>query len=443
MSKFTYQVDTMGCKANLTDSQSLEEKLRGLGGVALVSSDDKPDLYVLNTCTVTDQADRDALKTLNKKEGFRLVTGCLAQVDAESIEQQVKNQDQLVVVKNSAKTSFEEIVASWLKEKKPSSQSGDRIGWHKNILDNVGSETYNEIESAKRTRVFYKVQDGCNAFCSYCVIPLARGRSRSLPSAQIVKELSAHLAGGAKEIVLTAIHAADYEDQGTDFLGLVKKILNETNVPRLRLTSLDPAEISDELIALMKEDPRLCAHFHVSLQSASSATLERMKRNYDANKVQERLETISRELPHAYVGMDLIAGFPGETEEEFQNTFNLLRAVPFTKAHVFPYSMRKNTAAARMVANGQAVKSEVISSRARALRKLSEEKFIQSAQAKIGTIQEILVEEKRVKVSGRECSFGHARNYHKVVVPGKFPANDFFRCRIVGVSGEYLKGERI
>lgn len=432
----------MGCKANLTDSQALEEKLRSLGGVAS-AQEGNPDLYVLNTCTVTDQADRDALKTLNKKEGFRLVTGCLAQVDSESIQNQVKNQDQLVIVKNSAKEGFEEIVSKWLEEKKSSWQQGDRVNWHSKILPNVNSEAYQEAQSARRTRVFYKVQDGCNAFCSYCVIPLARGRSRSLPADQIVKEIGAHVQSGAKEVVLTAIHAADYDDQGLNFVALVKKVLRETQVPRLRITSLDPAEISDELIELMKHEPRLCAHFHVSLQSASTSTLERMKRSYDSDRVREVLLKISKELPHAYVGMDLIAGFPGETEEEFSQTFKLLEEVPFTKAHVFPYSVRKNTAAARMVAGGAGVKSETISKRARALRELSERKFQQSAHSKIGSVQEILVEEKRLKVGNRDCSFGHARNFHKVIVPGQFPANEFFRCKIVGVSGDYLKGERI
>jgi threonylcarbamoyladenosine tRNA methylthiotransferase MtaB len=264
-----------------------------------------------------------------------------------------------------------------------------------------------------------------------------------LPASQIVQELQNLVEEGVNEVAITAIHAADYESEGLDFTGLIRKILAETNVPRIRLTSLDPKEIPDALIELMMGNARLCPHFHISLQAAADSVLKRMKRNYGAAEIRERFQKIQQCLPHAYVGLDLIAGFPGETDAEFAEGRDLLAELSFTKAHVFPFSVRKNTAAARMVAEGLGVPAEVIQRRAKILREISDEKFQRALQAKVGTVAEILVEEKRVKVGERNCSTGHARNFHKVIVPGIHPVNSLMRVRIVGVWKDSLKGEKL
>ena len=428
----------MGCKANLTDSQALEARLRKLGGA---SSDSHADVFLLNTCTVTDQADKEAKNILRKtKASLAIATGCLAQVDPETLQNSPSDSAQTVVLKNSAKEDLETLISGWLEgQEKAGVVAGDRVGWHKSFLQNHGPE--DEVVASNRTRAFYKVQDGCDAFCAYCVIPLARGRSRSLPVPQILSELRALVESGVKEIVITAIHAADFASDGLDFVGLVEKILQEVPVPRLRLTSLDPAEIPDRLLALMEKDSRLCPHFHVSLQSASSRVLASMKRAYGAEQIEERLRAIAYRLPHAYVGMDVIAGFPGETDEEFQAGLQLLESLPFTRAHVFPFSVRRNTAAARMVEQGLAVPSHLIHARAKALRELSERKLSEALAKKVGSVVEVLVEEKKVQVRSRTCSFGHARNFHKVVFPAQRAANELVRVRIVGVEGEYLLGE--
>lgn len=441
--RFTYAISTMGCKANLTDSQALEARLRSLGGAA--ADGEKADLFLLNTCTVTDQADKEARALLRKgNSAFTIATGCLAEVDPAQLSAVDLGERKVRIVRNSAKDNLESVVEEWLSgmvEEQQVVVGGDRIGWHKKFLENRDPAA--AVPASFRTRAFYKVQDGCNAFCSYCVIPLARGRSRSLPSSQVVAEVQAIVESGVKEVVLTAIHAADYESDGLDFTGLVAKVLEETKVPRLRLTSLDPAEIPDRLIDLMAGNQRLCPHFHVSLQSASTRVLQGMKRSYGGREVEERLLKIQERLPHAYVGMDLIAGFPGESDEEFEEGYSRLESLPFTKAHVFPFSVRRNTAAARLVESGLAVPQAVIHSRSARLRALSELKFQASLQSKIGSMVEVLLEEKRLMVGSRECSQGHGRNFHKVLIPGVHPANELRRAKIVGVYKDFLKGELV
>ncbi len=445
--RFTYSVTSMGCKANLTDSQALEAELRAIGG-APAAHGEKGDVHLLNTCTVTDQADREAGRILRKSEAaLTVATGCFAEVDPEALRRFGTKGRELRVVRNSAKGEIASLVSEWLdgvREEQAAIHQGNRAAWHSSFLDNRDATEIGKASAAPRTRTFLKVQDGCNAFCSYCIIPMARGRSRSLPAEQVIREVNEALRAGVKEIVLTAIHAADYASHGLDFTGLVERILKETKVKRLRLTSLDPAEITDRLLDLMMEDPRLCPHFHVSVQSASSGVLSAMRRGYSAEKLEERLETISRRLPHAYVGMDLIAGFPGESDEDFEEAFARLERLPWTRAHVFPFSVRRNTAAARLVEAGLGVKEAKVRERAARLRGLSDRKLSGALLARTGSVMEILVEDKDASREGRRVSFGHARSYFKVVVPGRHPANEFKRVKILGPLGpEELKGELV
>lgn len=445
LSGFTYGISTMGCKANLTDSHALEATLQKLGGRA-VAEGAEPDLYLLNTCTVTDGADKEARSLLrSSRAGLTIATGCLAEVDPQMLSGASPKGRDVRVLRNSGKWELEGVVSSWLAGESADKLvvAGDRAGWHSRILENRPPQMGAELLSgAPRTRAFLKVQDGCNAFCSYCVIPLARGRSRSVPAPAIVAEVQKLASAGVKEVVLTAIHAADYESEGLDFTGLVEKVLRETEMPRVRLTSLDPAEIPDHLIALMQNEPRLCPHFHVSLQSANTSVLKAMKRGYTAKEVDERLAAIAERLPHAYVGMDVIAGFPTETDEEFEDSYERLERLPWTRAHVFPYSVRRQTAAAKLVADGQAVPREKIQERAARLRELGEKKLAAAMQGKIGSVMEVLIEEKKTRIGTRTVSQGHARNYHRVLIPKDLPANSLVRARIVGVGErDYLKGE--
>jgi threonylcarbamoyladenosine tRNA methylthiotransferase MtaB len=433
----------MGCKANWTDSQTLEADLQILGGVP-VGEEQSADLFLLNTCTVTDQADKEGLSYLRKsKSPLTIATGCMAQVDPEKTLQAGPH---VKVVKNSAKYELQSIVNEWLSgEKQNRLEAGDRVGWHGKILGHSASL---EEGQSKRTRVFYKVQDGCNAFCSYCVIPLARGRSRSLSWQKIVSDLQALEAEGALEVNLTAIHAADYSDDGLDFFRLIEAILRETKIPRIRLTSLDPLEIDQRYIDLLASEGRICSHFHVSLQSAQSDVLKAMGRNYGSERVRDCLQEIALKVPHAFVGMDVIAGFPTETESQFLEGLNLLRDLPFSKAHVFPFSPRKGTRAARLLEQGEGVPLKEIQARATALRELSESKFKLARESKLGSIMEVLIEGKRLSVPQgerlRTVSQGLSRSFFRVLVPGEVPANSLKRVKIVGLYGsDGLKGESI
>lgn len=433
----------MGCKANLTDSHALESTLQKLGGRS-VAGDEAADLFLLNTCTVTDQADKEAKHMLRATDaGLTIATGCLAEVDPAVLTGASPAGKDVRVIRNSGKFELENVVSRWLAGEQGSGVvAGDRAAWHGKILANQPPQLRPEESNAHRTRAFLKVQDGCNAFCSYCVIPLARGRSRSIPAEQIVAEVNALAKAGVKEVVLTAIHAADYDHAGMDFTALVEKVLLESSIARVRLTSLDPAEIPDRLLALMQSEPRLCPHFHVSLQSANSAVLRAMKRGYSAAEVEERLTAIFEKLPHAYVGMDVIAGFPTETAEEFEDSYARLERLPWTRAHVFPFSVRRNTAAAKLVNEGRQVPRAEIQERAARLRALGERKLQAALQSKVGTVMEVLIEEKKVKVGNRTCSQGHARNYHRVLIPADCKPNELIRARIVGVGEkDYLKGE--
>lgn len=444
---FTFSLSTMGCKANLTDSQTLEARLRAMGGRPVADSDGA-DLFVLNTCTVTDQADREAMQILRKRKSpLTVVTGCLAEVDSARLEKaSADGGSKVVIARNSAKGEIDAAIAAWLEgalEEQQKTLQGDRAAWHTHVDFEAGAAGAIE-KSEHRTRAFLKVQDGCNAYCAYCIIPRARGKSRSVAAADVVREVQALVDTGVKEVVLTAIHAADYDSDGLDFTGLVEKVLLETTVPRLRLTSLDPAEIPSRLIDLMVANARLCPHFHVSMQSASSSVLKAMKRHYDAVKAEGCLNEIKAKLPHAFIGMDIIAGFPGESDEEFAESYALLERTPWSKLHVFPFSVRQGTAAAKLVELGQAVPAHKIQERARLLRELSQRKMQAALEQKVGSVAEILVEEKLVKVGTRMCSQGYTRSYHRVLVPGRREPNSLVRVKILATAEkEYLKGEII
>lgn len=440
---FTYSLQTLGCKANLTDSQYLELRLQREGGVP-ESDANRADVLIVNSCTVTDRADRDALGLLKRFRGrsrVAVLTGCMAEVSPESVnDPALANFERVILARNSGKALLPEAIARVQNElastditaRDPGQRTlvlqGSRIDWHQEMDLEPGAALVGG--NSQRTRVFFKVQDGCNQFCAFCIIPHARGRSRSLSSNKIIEEIRSFQSEGVKEVVLTAIHAADYENGGLNFVGLIRKILAETELPRLRLTSLDPAEISSELIDLMASEPRLCSHFHVSLQSGSSKVLSLMKRHYDAERAANCLQEIREKLPTAFVGMDLIAGFPGETDLEHEETMTLLKNNPWSRLHVFPYSVRKSTQAARMVANGLGIAEAIKRSRAAELRKLSDDRLQSTRESRIGTVVEVLTEAKPVIWNAQSFTQGHARSYLRVLLAEKISANKLVRAQI-------------
>jgi threonylcarbamoyladenosine tRNA methylthiotransferase MtaB len=370
---------TWGCKVNTYDSGLLEQRLQRQG--ASVKLGESPSasanaggsrVHVLNTCSVTEEASREAARQVRRikaREPFSrvVITGCGAQVDS-GVFDALPGAD--LVIANSHKGDLEILIDRLFKD--PGLPKVHRS----NIFRKEELEEGGGLES-DHTRAFLKIQDGCNSFCTYCVIPFARGKSRSIPIQRLVQRVNELGGMGAREVVLTGVHIGDYEDGERRLEDLLEDLLACTNMPRIRLSSLEPVELSSRLMELYLTEPRLCRHFHMSIQSACSATLERMRRQYDAAAVERALFEIQSNLPDAFVGMDVIAGFPGETEEEFQDTYARLSKLPWTRMHVFPFSERPGTKALKLEGR---VEIAVRQRRAAQLRELSRNRYWDVAQ---------------------------------------------------------------
>ena len=420
---YTFRIHTYGCKVNTYDSGLLQQRLHKQG---FVHEPSHPRIHILNTCAVTKEATREAVKTARRLKArdphaLVVVTGCAAQVDTAEFEQ-VRGID--LVVANSHKGQLEELIAKYY-----SGQLRERI--HKsNIFKKEDLEAGGGIESG-HTRSFLKIQDGCNSFCTFCVIPFARGKSRSLPIDELVRRVNELVAQGQKEVVLTGVHIADYQDGQLCLEDLVENVLKRTDVQRMRLSSLEPGELSERLLD-MYQDSRLCPHFHMSIQSANSKVLREMKRQYTAEAVEYSLEEIARRVPGSFVGMDVIAGFPGESDEEFLDSYERLRRLPWTRLHVFPYSQRPGTFATR---RSDQVHPSQIKKRAQMLRELSSERWAESAERQIGSVKTGLALR-----DGRLLS----RDYWTIrMLDSELTRNEEHQVQIRGVEGEYLTAQTI
>jgi len=416
-----FQIHTFGCKVNTYDSGLLQSRLQKDG----FELSEQPSVHVLNTCAVTKEATKEAVKMARRlksknPDSLVVVTGCAAQVDTGEFER-VPGVD--LVVANSHKGQLEQLIRKYY-----SGELRERI--HKsNIFKKEDLEPGGGIE-AGHTRSFLKIQDGCNSFCTFCVIPFARGKSRSLSVKDICARISELSAGGVKEVVLTGVHIADYQDGDMLLDDLVEQILLKTEIQRLRLTSLEPLEVSARLLAMFS-DQRLCPHFHMSIQSANTKVLRDMKRRYTAEDVETSLRAIDAAVPGVFVGMDVIAGFPGESDEEFLDSYERLKRLPWTRLHVFPYSERPGTVAARRT---DGVESTAIAKRASMLRDLSAERFAKRAAAQIG---------------GRKLALGLksgkmlTRDFWQVELDGPAEVNQERWVKIERTSGDLLIGARV
>ncbi len=347
-----------------------------------------PDIHIVNTCAVTAEATKEAIRAIrrikkNNPHSTVVVTGCSAQVDTDKFSD-LKDAD--LVIANSHKGEISELIHRHLK-----GELKERI-FKSNIFKKEDLGAGGGIE-VSHTRSFLKIQDGCNSFCTYCVIPFARGKSRSIPIDELVKKINDLYCDGVREVVLTGVHIGDYRDetfklnkQGV-IEDLIEQVLIHSKMPRIRLTSFEPVEITHRLLELYK-DPRLCPHFHMSIQSAHTRVLQDMKRNYTAKDVEWSLNIIQKQVPNAFVGMDVIVGFPGETEDDFLETYKRLESLPWARIHVFPYSERPNTFAARL---SNKWPRSLIMDRAKTLRGLSSVRFAQEALKQVGLVKEALV----------------------------------------------------
>ena len=460
-SRYEFMIHTYGCKVNTYDTGLLQRRLEAASGSSALNkktvagpahapslaTPNVPRVHILNTCAVTAEATREAAKQvrrLKSKDPFSriVVTGCGAQVDGETFDQ-MPGVD--LVVANSHKGLLERLLDEMFK-----GQLESKV-YRSNIFRKEDLEAGGGIEQG-HTRTFLKIQDGCNSFCTYCVIPFARGKSRSIPVRELIQRINELAHQGVQEFVLTGVHIGDYEDQVGEkklFLhDLVREILAKTSVPRIRLSSLEPPELTDELMALF-QNSRLCPHFHMSIQSANTEILRGMKRRYSAKDVEEALLKIRRQIPNAFIGMDVIVGFPGETAEHFADTYQRLERSPWSRIHVFPYSERPGTKAAKF--EGSVDRAERVL-RSQRLRDLSSLRLEAEARRQMGQLKRALI----LNSPGREAT-GLTHDYWPVqvdsiadlsafvgrevnveiigyVAPGESRMDGFLKARLVDVG---------
>lgn len=414
-----YQVHTFGCKVNTYDSGLIQKNL-SQSGYEFVKTDPEVRIHVLNTCAVTAEATKEAVRYIRRlkvKDPFCtiVVTGCAAQVDTGSFSN-LPGAD--LVVANSHKGQLPEILQKFFK-----GEITEKV-FKSNIFKKEDLEAGGGIENS-HTRAFLKIQDGCNSFCTYCIIPYARGQSRSIPIKELTKRVNDIYADGIREVVLTGVHIGDYEDEvlgkKSALEDLMQAMLTHTKMPRFRLSSLEPVEISERMLDIY-QDPRFCPHFHMSIQSANSEVLHHMKRKYTQADVRKSLLRIAERVPNSFIGMDVITGFPTETQEQFEDTYLTLAELPWTKLHVFPYSERPGT---RAVTLTETVRWEERLRRASRLRELSLARFEAQAKMQIGLVKRALI----LKNQGRG---------------GQGLSHDYWPLRISGVeSFEHWAGQEI
>ena len=386
-------VKTLGCKVNTFDAHAIENKFKDLGWT-LVDSPLSADVSVVNTCSVTQNADREARYLARKfkrdnPDTFVVMTGCYAQTDSAKLAELA---DVDVIVPNEAKDEITNFVIEQFEAKK----IGIEFKKFPESIDLVrenkqghfkSSLTFFDQADSTQTRAFVKIQDGCNGFCSYCLIPYARGASRSVPEAIALAEIQRLVKIGTKEIVLTGIHIGDYgvdflEEDSSDqlienaatesepFVEFVKKVFAIEGLKRLRISSLEPAELTLGLIKVLHENKdKFCDHFHLPLQSGHDDILKKMRRKYDSARYKESCEMARKYFPDCCIGADAIPGFPGETEDHFDATINFIKECGINYLHVFPYSARPNTAALKMPGH---LPQEIVKRRAATLRDLSD-----------------------------------------------------------------------
>ena len=401
---------TLGCKTNQNDAASLAAELL-LQGHRIVPSSQAADVTIIHTCTVTQKTDyqsRQIIRRMAAKNprGQVVVTGCYAQVSPESL-QTIPGVD--YVVGMAERKKIPEIIGA----KEKSRNSAVLIS---PVEKQKNFEEWKLPHFADRTRAFLKVQDGCNSFCSYCMVPYARGRNRSLPLERVLVQVRGLAAQGFKEIVLTGIHLGTYGEDllpPPSLLTLLKELERENLGLRLRLSSIEPREFNPPLTDYLANSPKVCPHLHIPLQSGDDRILRRMNRNYSSAFFAELVNRLAQTIPGAAIGADVIGGFPGEDDSAFLNTMTLIENLPLAYLHVFPFSKRKGTPAAAFP--GQ-VPPQVIRARCHALRELGEKKRDSFSRSFLGQRLKVLVEGKRDRESG--LLKGFSENYISILLTG-------------------------
>jgi len=423
MSPRSFFVANFGCRASQSEGAAVEQEL--LDGMAMpAESAFAADVVVVNTCTVTEEADREARQLIRRIASRNpharvVVTGCYAQRAPEEL---AALPGVTHVVGNSHKPILGQLTLKVLDEAVSAERTGRADIFCSDIFLENELKSESHLGSGGRTRAIIKVQDGCNANCSFCIIPSVRGRSRSLPRPSVIDEVAALVERGYKEVVLSGIHLGTYGGDlhpQTSLESLVTGILDGTpGLQRLRLSSIEPLEVTGAIIEFVATNPRMAHHFHIPLQSGSPRVLRAMRRPYRPEYYTDLLNGIRDRVPDASIGADVMVGFPGETDEEFSQTFRLIEESPLTYLHVFPYSSRPGTVAAEL--DGQ-VPAHVATFRAKSLRQLIARKHSAFLSSMAGRVLDVLT---------LQPGEGLTENFLKVRIPEGLPLNEWISLQI-------------
>lgn len=427
-------IHSLGCKVNSYEAESMEIMLRDAGYEIVPFKDDvQADIYIINTCSVTNIADRKSRQMLHRAKKMNpdavvVAAGCYVQADPEGVE---RDECVDIILGNNMKISIVEALEEYFADKGNSTFLVD-------INDRM--QEYEELkinQTGEHTRAYIKIQDGCNQFCSYCIIPYVRGRVRSRKPEDIISEVKTLALTGVKEVVLTGIHISSY---GTDLkniglIQLIEMIHGVEGIHRIRLGSLEPRIITDEFAERISKLSKICPHFHLSLQSGCDKTLKAMNRKYDTEEYYEGCERLRKYFDNPAITTDVIVGFPGESEEDFRQTKNFLEKVSFYEMHIFKYSRRKGTVADKMT---DQISDEVKSQRSAELLELEKRQSFDYRKGYIGTEIEVLIEE-LTQIDGKSYYTGYTKNYIRVAVSADYfdginPVNELYVCLAEGLS---------
>ena len=416
---------TLGCKVNTYESLFIENLLKK-AGYEIKDFKEKCDIYIINTCTVTNTSDIKSKKMIRNaihrnQDACIIAMGCFIEANKQYYEDGVD-----ILIGNKDKSKIVEFIQEYEKKKETI----------KNLYENNQTIFENmEIDSFPgRTRAFVKIQDGCENFCSYCIIPYVRGKCRSKKKETIIEEVKKLVENGYYEIVLTGIHTGSYGiDLDISFADLLKELVKIKGLKRLRISSIETTELNDEVLKIIKESKIIVDHFHIPIQSGSDEILKAMNRKYDLNFYKKKIAEIRKIRPNCSITTDIIVGFPGETEELFQKSMKTCEEIGFAKLHVFPYSERKNTKAMELPNHIEVNKKKEY---ARRMLELSKTLEIKEMKKNLGQKVEVLIEEKKEKES-----IGHTGNYLHVKIRKEIPTNTFIEVTLKEIEYPYMIGE--
>ena len=424
----------LGCKVNAYETEAMAQKLED-AGYEIVPFNEKADVYIINTCSVTNMADRKSRQMLHKakkmnEDAVVVAAGCYVQTATEKLLEDLSVD---ILIGNNKKKDIVEELQKYFDDNK----------YNKNVIDINATNEYEELELAtvtEHTRAYIKIQDGCNQFCSYCIIPYARGRIRSREFDNIKQEVTELAQKGFKEIVLTGIHLSSYGNNENKLIDVVEMIAGIEGVERIRLGSLEPNIVTEDFAKRLAKVDKICPHFHLSMQSGCDNTLKRMNRHYTSDEYFEKCELLRKYFDNPAFTTDVIVGFPGETQEDYEISREFVKKVRFSELHVFKYSKRDGTVAAKME---NQIPEPVKTERSEDLIKVGENLTMEYRRKFIGKKVSVLFEE-IINVAGENYWVCHTKEYIKVIMKSdKDISGDIKNVSLIGFANECLNCENI